>query len=210
MTNDDILPMIKNAAATYNLIGKYMVSFSGSGDSFDEFGESAAFCIHCEAEADYSILCSPYSVYSPVTKDPVFHKRKCPCLKDAALAAEFLQQAADVLADEDVKKADSGAGSIGVGTRNRWSVRGDLLFQIMDFDGRADFNNDGSSGDIIIDFKNLTIQIDVSVNEMVSSDLGANTYDSSTFDSEATASPKVDKVDIDALGDFKEWLGPAT
>ena len=207
MTNDDILPMIKNAASTYNLIGKYSTDFSGSGDSFGEFDNSTASCIHCDVEADYSILCSSYNTS---TRDPIVHKRKCPCLKDAALAAEFVQQAADVMADEDVKKAAGAPAALGVGTRNRWSVRGDVLFQIMDFDGRADFNNDGSSGSIIIDFKNLTIQIEVSVNEMVSSDLGANTYDSSTFDSEVDASPKVDKVDIDALGDFKEWLGPAT
>lgn len=200
MTNDDILPMIKNAASTYNLIGRYYVNFSGAGDSFSEFDGAMVYCISCNVEADYSHI----GLYSS-SKTPVPHKRKCPCSKDAALAAEFVQQATDVIAGSSMATTTVIASSI----RTSWE-KDDLLFQIMDFDGRADFNNDGSSGSIIIDFKNLTIQIDVSVNEMVSSDLGANTYDSSTFDSEVDASPKVDKVDIDALGDFKEWLGPAT
>jgi hypothetical protein len=85
----------------------------------------------------------------------------------------------------------------------------------MDFDGRADFNNDGSTGDISIDFRSALIEIEVSVNEMITTDLGMNSYDSASFDDEwdeesglleETSSPK---VDIDALGDFKEWLGPA-
>lgn len=200
MTNDDILPMIKNAAATYNLIGKYTVNFSGAGDSFSEFDSATVYCISCNVEADYSHI----GLYSS-SKTPVPHKRKCPCSKDEALAAEFVQQATDVIAGSSMVTTSTIASSV----RTAWE-KDDLLFQILDFDGRADFNNDGSSGHIIINFENLTIEIDVSVNEMISSDLGTNTYDSSTFDSEAAASPKVDKVDIDALGDFKEWLGPAT
>ena len=205
MTSDDILPMIKNAAATYNLVGKYKVDFSGSGDCFSEFDNSTAFCIHCEAEAYYYNL----GIYG-TTGSPIAHKPKCPCSKDAVLATEFAQQVMDILSHEEAKNKESG-----VATRNRWIVKDDVLFKIMDFDGRADFNNDGSTGSITIDFKSLKIEIEVSVNEMISTDLGANSYDSSAFDPESSGEPKevtsskVDKVDIDALGDFKEWLGPA-
>lgn len=204
MTSDDILPSIKNAAATYNLIGKYKVDFSGSGDSFGEFDNSTAFCIHCEAEADYYNL----GVYGP-TSHPIAHTSDCPCSKDAILAIEFDQQAMDVLSHEEVKNKARA-------TRNRWIVKDDVLFEIMDFDGRTNFNDDGSTGSITIDFKSLKIEIEVSVNEMISTNLGANSYDSSAFDSESSGEPeevtpsKVNKVDIDALGDFKEWLGPAT
>lgn len=205
MTSDDILPVIKNAAATYTLVGKFKVDFSGSGDCFSEFDNATALCLYCEAEADYYSL----GIYGP-TGRPIAHMPECPCSKDAVLAAEFAQQALDVLTYEEVKRKDSS-----IATRNRWIVKEDVLFKIMDFDGRTDFNNDGSTGSITIDFKNLKIEIEVSVNEMVSTDLGASSYDSSDFDPESSGEPKevtpskVDKVDIDALGDFKEWLGPA-
>ena len=203
MTSDDTLPMIKNAAATYNLVGKYTVRFSGAGDCFSEFDESAACCIHCEAEADYYNA----GLYGNATRS-IDHTPECPCSKDPALAAEFAQQAIDVMAHEDVRK-ESGKAS-----RNRWVTKDELLFQIMDFDGRADFNNDGSTGSISIDFCSGLIEIEVSVNEMISTDLGMNSYDSASFDAEDEDSESLEetsspKVDIDALGDFKEWLGPA-
>jgi|LakMenEpi03Aug12_release.lakeMendotaPanAssembly.Ray.scaffolds.fasta_scaffold01884_39 hypothetical protein len=203
MTSDDILPMIKNAAATYNLVGKYTVHFSGAGDSFSEFDASSAYCIHCEAEADYYNA----GLYGSSTR-PIAHTPECPCSKDAVLAAEFEQQAIDVITYESVRK-ESGKAS-----RNRWVTKDELLFQIMDFDGRADFNNDGSTGSISIDFCSALIEIEVSVNEMISTDLGMNSYDSASFDAEDEDSESLEetsslKVDIDALGDFKEWLGPA-
>lgn len=201
MTNDDILPMIKNAAATYNLIGKYSVSFSGAGDSFGDFDNSTASCIHCGVEAD-EFSCG---IYGGKHSTPISHTPECPCSKMAVLAADFKQQAIDVIANTEVNK-------VGIANRNRWVTKSELLFMIIDFDGRADFNNDGASGTVVIDFKSLTIEIEISVNEMVSHDLGANSYDSSSFDSEANVpkSDDVPKVDIDALGDFKDWLGPTT
>jgi hypothetical protein len=206
MTSDDILPVIKNAAATYNLVGKYRVHFSGAGDCFSEFDESSAHCIHCEAEADYYNA----GLYGNSTRS-INHTPECPCSKDPALAAEFAQQAIDVIAHEDPRK------ETGKVSRNRWVTKDELLFQIMDFDGRADFNNDGSTGGISIDFRSALIEIEVSVNEMITTDLGMNSYDSASFDAEdedsesleGTSSPASAKVDIDALGDFKEWLGPA-
>lgn len=202
MTSDDILPTIKAAAATYPLVGKCRAHFSGSGDCFSEFDESAAYCIHCEAEADFYNS----GLYGNSTRS-IEHMLECPCSKDPALAAEFAQQAIDVVAYEEIGKV----------SRNRWVTKDELLFQIMDFDGRADFNNDGSTGTISIDFRSLLIEIEVSVNEMITTDLGMNNYDSASFDAkdedseslEGTSSPASPKVDIDALGDFKEWLGPA-
>ena len=206
MTSDDILPTIKAAAATYPLVGKYRVHFSGAGDCFSEFDESAAYCIHCETEADYYNS----GLYGNSTRS-IDHTLECPCSKDPALAAEFAQQAIDVIAHESPRK------ETGKVSRKRWVTKDELLFQIMDFDGRADFNNDGSTGDISIDFRSALIEIEVSVNEMITTDLGMNSYDSASFDAEdedsesleETSSPASAKVDIDALGDFKEWLGPA-
>lgn len=49
---------------------------------------------------------------------------------------------------------------------------GDLFWKIIEEDGRADFNNEGSRGSINIDFKEGVIKINVEVPETIWEELG--------------------------------------
>jgi hypothetical protein len=203
MTNDDIMPAIKNAAATYNLIGSFNVNFSGSGDSFSDFDNVVVTCKHCDIERNSFQLI--YEPGEPSISNMSRHMSGCPCSKSTLLAAEFEQQALDVTAFN----AHTSNSPVRFSTKNLWEKE-DLLFQIIDLDARADFNNEGSCGEIHIYFGSLSIEIEVSQYEQVCNDLGANTYDDSYFTGvKASEVSKEPKVDVDALGDFKTWLKPS-
>ncbi len=205
MTNDDIMPAIKNAAATYNLIGSFNVSFSGSGDSFSDFDNVVVTCKHCDLQRSTFQLI--YDTNTGYKSSLTPHVSGCPCSESTALAAEFEQQALDVVAFETHTSNIPTRFS----TKNLWEKE-DLLFQIIDLDDRADFNNEGSCGEIHIYFNTLKIEIEVSQYEQVCNDLGSNTYDNSYFTGvkePEDAKVKEPSVDVDALGDFKTWLKPS-
>jgi hypothetical protein len=202
MTSDDIMTYIENAAKTYNLIGSFSTDFSGAGDSFSDFDSTSVTCIHCGVtRTSYDLIYRS----SPVRMIPA-HDTKCPCSISSALAAEFEQQALDVICFTPVDTRTTAPLS----NVNLWAAKEDLLFQIIDLDARSDFNNDGCRGAISIYFNTLTVDIEVSEYEQVCNDLGTNTYDKSYFtgvkEPEVSKDPK---VDVDALGDFKTWLTPS-
>jgi len=202
MRSEDIMTYIEHAAMTYNLIGSFSTDFSGSGDSFSDFDNTAVFCIHCGVTRTSFDLLYRSSPIGPITA----HDTKCPCSISSALAAEFEQQALDVIAFTPVDtRTEAPLSNV-----NLWAAKEDLLFQIIDLDSRSDFNNEGCRGTINIYFNSLTIDIEVSEYEQVCNDLGTNTYDKGYFtgvkEPEVSKDPK---VDVDALGDFKTWLTPS-
>lgn len=193
MSVSEILDEICEVAKKYDAIASLSVSFSGSGDSFDSFD-------NCSVNCRCGMTLTAYGLFHGGEKEA--HAATCACASDPSLNFVFEQQAVDMLAVLSYVKKEASVLA--------WNGE-DLMHRILDDDGRADFNNEGSCGSIVINFDSLTASVDVSQYEQVCTPLGCNVYnykEGTTEEADEDCGPaKKGASEVD-LGDFKEWLGP--